>query len=980
MHRWKLSALAAAALVSVSLTATEAWALALGRISIQSALGEPLRAEVELPQITAAEADTLRATIATPAVFRAQGMEYTATASQFQVQLQRRPDGSAVLRLTSAQPVAEPFVDLVIDASWAAGHVVRSYTLLLDPPAGRQSAQEVTSPPQIGAPASAPSASARSTPARVPAQTAPATPAARKAPATAQTPSTLTVRPGDTASRLAQGYRPAGVSLDQMLVAMLRANPHAFISGNVNRMTAGAVVEMPDEAAAQAVSAREARQIVAAQSQDFNQYRRRLASAAPLAAVTAAQRSASGNVEAQVQDKKASTTAPDKLTLSKGALQGSQNADERLAREKQAQSQSERLSELSRNLNELQKVAAGAPAPGAAAPGAPATGAAAVPAPGMPAVPAAVVPAPAAPATAAATPGTPPAANGATPPADAPPADTAVADAPAAATDAAPAAAPAPAPAPAAAVPVPPAEAAPEAPGFIDTLSEDPILPLAGAGLLALLLGYAGYRRVQKRRQQDAAGDSLLHPDSVFAAGQGQQVDTTQTQFGSSTAYSHSQLDTGGEVDPVAEADVYLAYGRDLQAEEILKEALRSQPERLALHQKLADIYAKRQDRKAFEAVAQTVFMLTNGQGAEWLQLAEQGRALDPSNALYQADADVPSGNGAADERALAQASFAGTLAAVAAVAATPPAPAEPAPLPGLDLSLDLDLPSAAAEPTAPAAAHPAVEPAPQTPSDIDFEPIEPIWKQPASATPVAAPEAPAEPEIAFDALADLPPVPEQPEPVSAALPDLEFTLDQDAPTSPVDAPAAEAEAADAAAADAAAAEAEAAEAEAAEAAASQAAPAPAEPLPEPAPAPAPEPEPEPFNVSEPAFTPAETPTVADAAPKPTFDTPLFELDNSDAPKAGATPAAPAAAPAFDFLEFDLGGLSLDLGDTAPAEALSQSSQAAAEDPLATKLALAQEFAAIGDSDGARTLIEEVIEESQGELKERAQRLLSEID
>ena len=361
MHRWKLSALAAAALVSVSLTATEAWALALGRISIQSALGEPLRAEVELPQITAAEADSLRATIATPAVFRAQGMEYTATASQFQVQLQRRPDGSAVLRLTSAQPVADPFVDLVIDASWAAGHVVRSYTLLLDPPAARQSAQEVASAPQVGAPATPASASARGTPARVPAQAA-ATPAARKASATTQKSSTLTVRPGDTASRLAQGYRPAGVSLDQMLVAMLRANPHAFISGNVNRMTAGAVVEMPDEAAAQAVSASEARQIVAAQSQDFNQYRRRLASAAPLAAVTAAQRSASGNVEAQVQDKKATTTAPDKLTLSKGALQGSQNADERLAREKQAQSQTERLSELSRNLNELQKVAAGAPA------------------------------------------------------------------------------------------------------------------------------------------------------------------------------------------------------------------------------------------------------------------------------------------------------------------------------------------------------------------------------------------------------------------------------------------------------------------------------------------------------------------------------------------------------------------------------------------------------------------------------------------
>ena len=979
MHRWKLSALAAAALVSVSLTATEAWALALGRISIQSALGEPLRAEVELPQITAAEADSLRATIATPAVFRAQGMEYTATASQFQVQLQRRPDGSAVLRLTSAQPVAEPFVDLVIDASWAAGHVVRSYTLLLDPPAGRQSAQEVTSPPQIGAPASQAPASTRGTPARVPAPAA-AAPAARKAPATTQKPSTLTVRPGDTASRLAQGHRPAGVSLDQMLVAMLRANPHAFISGNVNRMTAGAVVEMPDEAAAQAVSASEARQIVAAQSQDFNQYRRRLAGAAPLAAVTAAQRSASGNVEAQVQDKKASTAAPDKLTLSKGALQGSQNADERLAREKQAQSQSERLSELSRNLNELQTVAAGAPAAGAPAAGAgtagsPPAGAAAVPAPGMPAVPAAVVPPPA-PASAAATPGAPAAADGATPPADTATANTAAADAATAtaATDTAPAAAPVPAPAataaPAAAAPAAPAPAAPEAPGFIDTLSEDPALPLAGAGLLALLLGYAGYRRVQKRRQQEAAGDSLLHSDSLFAAGQGQHVDTAQTQFGSSSAYSHSQLDTGGEVDPVAEADVYLAYGRDLQAEEILKEALRSQPERLALHQKLADIYAKRQDRKAFEAVAQTVFMLTHGQGAEWLQLAEQGRALDPSNALYQAAADVPHGNSAVDERALAQASFTGTLAAAAAVAATPPAPAEAAVLPGLDLGLDLDLPSAAAEPTAPAAAQSPVEPAPQTPSDIDFEPIEPIWKQPASAAQ-PAPEVPAEPEITFEALPDLPPMPERPEPVSAALPDLEFTLDQDAPTSPADAAAADAAAADAAAADAAAAEAAPAEAAPAEAAAADAAPAAAKPLPEPAPAP------ESFNVSEPAFTPAETP--ADAAAAPTFDTPLFELEDSDAAKPAATPAAPAAAPAFDFLEFDLGGLSLDLGDTAPADALSQSSQAAAEDPLATKLALAQEFAAIGDSDGARTLIEEVIEESQGELKERAQRLLAEI-
>ncbi|WP_159914431.1 FimV/HubP family polar landmark protein [Pantoea sp. 18069] len=951
MHRWKLSALAAAALVSVSLTATDAWALALGRISIQSALGEPLRAEVELPQITAAEADSLRATIATPAVFRAQGMEYTATASQFQVQLQRRPDGSAVLRLSSTQPVSEPFVDLVIDASWSAGHVVRSYTLLLDPPpSARQAAPGVTAAPQISD--SAPAAQAPQAPAsapRAPARAAaPASPAAAPT-RNAQKPSTLTIRSGDTASRLALAHRPAGVSLDQMLVAMLRANPHAFISGNVNRMTAGAVVEMPDQAAAQATSASEARQMVAAQSQDFNEYRRRLAGAAPLAAVTTAQRSASGNVEAQVQDRKASTTAPDKLTLSKGALQASQNADERLAQEKQAQSQSERLAELARNLNELQNVAsatpaatavagaaattdapaAGSPAAGLAVPGIPAAG---VPAAGMPAtdVPAADTPAADTPApdTQAAADGTSPAADAA-----ATPEASTQAPAPDATTDAAPAAA--------AAAPAP-AEAPAQAPGFIDTLREDPALPLAGVGLLALLLGYAGYRRVRQRRQQDAAGDSLLQADSFFAAGQGQQVDTAHTQFGSSTAYSHSQLDTGGEVDAVAEADVYLAYGRDLQAEEILKEALRSQPERLALHQKLADIYAKRQDRKAFEAVAQTVFALTEGQGAPWLHLAEQGHALDPENALYQPAADALPGDSAGaqtrsdmDDRAVAQASIAAALGGLAA-SALPPAKAEPAMLP----DLDLDLPSGLADPLKPASALTTDEPGAQSPDAIDFEPIEPIWKQPASTTadtPAPAPELPAVPESAFDALADLPPVP----PASATLPDPAPSLDNDAA------------AVDTAAADA------------------------------PAPAPA-------FTLTD---TPAPAPVAADISPPhtPASDLPAFELTDTDAPKAGttppevpATPAAPAAtpapAPAFDFLEFDLGNLSLDLGDTAPADALSQSSQAAAEDPLATKLALAQEFAAIGDSDGARTLIEEVIEEAEGELKERAQRLLSEID
>ncbi|HEY9209519.1 MAG TPA: hypothetical protein VIP31_10895, partial [Acidovorax sp.] len=140
MHRWKFSVLAAAAVALTGFYADDASAFALGRITVQSALGEPLRAEIELPQITPEEADTLRATTASPEVFRAQGMEFNPAVTNLRVQLQRRANGTAVLRLSSDRPVNDPFVDLVLDASWSSGHIVRNYTMLFDPPASRRAA------------------------------------------------------------------------------------------------------------------------------------------------------------------------------------------------------------------------------------------------------------------------------------------------------------------------------------------------------------------------------------------------------------------------------------------------------------------------------------------------------------------------------------------------------------------------------------------------------------------------------------------------------------------------------------------------------------------------------------------------------------------------------------------------------------------------------------------------------------------------
>jgi pilus assembly protein FimV len=158
--------------------------------------------------------------------------------------------------------------------------------------------------------------------------------------------------------------------------------------------------------------------------------------------------------------------------------------------------------------------------------------------------------------------------------------------------------------------------------------------------LIALLGGFAFYRYRQRRGpvQVDSSFlESRLQPDSFFGASGGQRVDTNESSVtGSSSVYSPSQLDAAGDVDPVAEADVYLAYGRDLQAEEILKEAMRTSPMRVAIHAKLMEIYAKRRDAKAFAMIATEAFKLTRGEGPEWVYITEMGRELDPSNPMYQ--------------------------------------------------------------------------------------------------------------------------------------------------------------------------------------------------------------------------------------------------------------------------------------------------------------------------------------------------------
>ncbi len=176
---------------------------------------------------------------------------------------------------------------------------------------------------------------------------------------------------------------------------------------------------------------------------------------------------------------------------------------------------------------------------------------------------------------------------------------------------------------------------------MLESLMDDNPWALAGgAGLVALLAGFGIYRlakRGRKDNRETSFLESRLQPDSFFGASGGQRIDTREAGAASSSmSYSLSQLDAIGDVDPVAEADVYLAYGRDLQAEEILKEAMRSNPDRLAIRTKMLEVYAKRRDTKGFELLATQLFSLTHGQGEDWAKAQEMGTEIDPENKLYQ--------------------------------------------------------------------------------------------------------------------------------------------------------------------------------------------------------------------------------------------------------------------------------------------------------------------------------------------------------
>jgi len=379
-------------------------------------------------------------------------------------------------------------------------------------------------------------------------------------------------------------------------------------------------------------------------SSDLDQsmeYRTRLAAVPARAETAPGQQEASGRIEPKPEAPKPAAPG-DQVRLSKSepskpgaAPSRAARDDDAAARERALAEAQSRIAELERNvadqkkllemrnqqLNELQNKGTAKPAPQPPVAQAPTP----APAAKAPEKPAAEAPRPAAPLPA--------------------PSPSAPSSAPSAAT-APQAASPAPeAPKPAAEAPKPPPSpvkpaakkaAPPPEPSLLDEFVDNPLY-IGLLGLLVLLLVlYGAWTWRRKKRAQAKFSDSV---GAAAASGGGSLGEATAPAgAGPTTTQTASQAPAGmeaEEVDPIAEADVYMAYGRDAQAEEILKEALQKDSSRVAVHGKLLEIYAHRKDTQAFEQTALKLKNLTNGAGPEWEKAAALGRSLDPGNSLY---------------------------------------------------------------------------------------------------------------------------------------------------------------------------------------------------------------------------------------------------------------------------------------------------------------------------------------------------------
>ncbi|SDP18442.1 FimV/HubP family polar landmark protein [Ectopseudomonas guguanensis] len=599
-----------------ALSSGMAHALGLGEVTLQSSLNQPLVAEIELLEVRDLASNEVIPSLASPEEFIKAGVDrqYFLTDLKFTPVL--KPNGKSVIRVTSSKAVREPYLNFLVEVLWPNGRLLREYTLLLDPPlyspqttVAAAPQLPIAAPAPAPRPAVAPVAPTAASPAPAPRPAAPA-PASR-----AISGNEYRTTANDTLWEIAK--RVGGGSVNQTMLAIQDLNPDAFVGGNINRMKSGQVLRLPDEQQIRSRSNAEAVAQVAEQnaawregravaSRQLDATRRTTAGAAPATAESTdslklvaaeAGQSTRGSDTGSANSK----ALADKLAVTQESLDST--------RRENAELQS-RVSDLQSQLDKLQRLVelkdsqlAKLQADLSAAPAAPA------------AVDEPAVEAPAAQPEAA-----PPAAEAATPPAS-PPEEAApdynYSEEPAAPVEDSAAATEQPASEPAAAVepaapaqPVEPAKPAAPAPApqsFIDDLMANPMtLGLAGGGaLLLLLLALMALSRrnamkeaeLQEQLVDDLSQDQAFASDLDMPEDSFAGLDDEPAQAAQAASEERVTAQTG---DALGEADIYIAYGRFNQAAELLQNAINDEPHRADLRLKLMEVYAELGDREGF--------------------------------------------------------------------------------------------------------------------------------------------------------------------------------------------------------------------------------------------------------------------------------------------------------------------------------------------------------------------------------------------
>ena len=628
MPTFQLKKIAFTLSLGLSLSAAiTAYAAGLGTMTASSKLGEPLNAEIELLAVAPGEVNSIQAALASDQIYQDQMLEKPASYPYINIAVGSNSQGQPVLKLSSSQPITEAFLDMLIQVDWPTGRLVKEYTLLLDPPGFNSNSVSESALPVAAQPA-APSETDKSIAApatdgnqsevtQAEPEKSSATEEASVNPVSEPVTGALTTARGDTLYAIARQMKPDNISMEQMLVALYQANQSAFAGKNMNRLKVGKIIRLPDQATLNSINRQQASQLVAEHTSDWLAYKNALSSAVRHTDSSEAggnTRQSAGKIgSAQEKTAPQIATGKDVLKLSAGdeksgsqtdnpAGKTSANAaeEEAVAKEnaiKEEQSRAEALEKQVADMKKLMEMKNNAMAQAE-------QNAAQAPVAGQQADDQSV-------------PG-----KAAEKPAETMPMATSAAE----------------------------PETANVQPSFMKVLLQrlahiNPLLPLALIALPVLICAWL-LIRIRRKKEIDTFEDAIVTSPATEMQNNAVFADTQAASDDASflTDFSPNGVDgmiDAHDVDPIAEAEVYMAYGRDAQAEEILKDAIQKDQERQELKLKLLEIYQSTGNKAAFESLASEIYSSESSSGAAsgdqiWSQVVAMGQKLDPENSLYQ--------------------------------------------------------------------------------------------------------------------------------------------------------------------------------------------------------------------------------------------------------------------------------------------------------------------------------------------------------